>query len=542
MPRVVWPAALLASAVGCNAALGIHEKERVPADAGAPADGGTFALAVVKPPTPAGGMPVPLHLVRGSMATIDVTVARSGGFSGTIVVLVSGLARGVTADPLVIVPSQNAGSVTLRAADSAELGLASLSIIGVHEDQIQDPIDVPLLVQDAPGSPDKTFGDGGKVTIPVGIGGVGRGGVQLTTSGANVGSIVVCGHAKTDSTDSSLVVSRILPSGDLDPAFTMGAGFALGNSPGSKADSCAAVFIRPNGGIVYTGFATPGAGQPRVMLSGRYRPDGFPDQNFGPLGGFGTTPFDGTGSEGYHVVGPTPVDNFVVGGFGQKHPALLRFNKNGVLDVYFGTAAAQELAVEGGIRWVAQQPNGGFVTAVDASAFLVAHFSPDGLFDKTFGDNGTKSISKGGQAPTAAAVLAPSDETIFAIGTETGDGGATDILVARLTKAGQLDPGFGTAGIASLHFAGTSIVSSALASDGAIVIAGQTPADAGAAFSVLRVSGDGKLDATFGTAGRQTLGMGMAQALVVDGLGRIVVAGFTGGATEGSLVVYRLWP
>src|SRR5262249_53456783 len=143
---------------------------------------------------------------------------------------------------------------------------------------------------------------------------------------------------------------------------------------------------------------------------------------------------------------------------------------------------------------------------------------------------------------SAAVVLAPSDETIFAIGTETGDGGATDILVARLTKSGQLDPGFGTAGIGAIRFAGTSIVSSALASDGAIVMAGQTPADAGAAFRVLRISGDGTLDATFGTAGRQTLGIGMAQALAVDGLGRIIVAGFAGGATEGNLVVYRLWP
>jgi hypothetical protein len=34
----------------------------------------------------------------------------------------------------------------------------------------------------------------------------------------------------------------------------------------------------------------------------------------------------------------------------------------------------------------------------------------------------------------------------------------------------------------------------------------------------------------------------MAQALVADELGRIVVAGFSGGASEGSLVVYRLWP
>ena len=31
------------------------------------------------------------------------------------------------------------------------------------------PLDLPLIVQDAPGSPDQTFGDGGKVVIPVAV-------------------------------------------------------------------------------------------------------------------------------------------------------------------------------------------------------------------------------------------------------------------------------------------------------------------------------------------------------------------------------------
>src|SRR5262249_6681131 len=150
-------------------------------------------------------------------------------------------------------------------------------------DRVPSPLTVPLIVQDAPGKPDTTFGSGGKVMLPAGSGGVGPGGIKLLPS---TGSIHVCGHAKTDAAPSAIVVSRILLSGALDSAFTMGAGFALGNSLGSIADACAATILRPNGGIVMTGFATPQAG-PRVMMTSRYRPDGFPDQNFGsPPAGF----------------------------------------------------------------------------------------------------------------------------------------------------------------------------------------------------------------------------------------------------------------
>ncbi len=541
---------LLCGSLGCNSVLGIQEKTRSDAIAdgggvadsnvdGGFADGSAFSLTVVKPPARADGTQSPVRLVRGSDASVDLTVQRSDGFDGAVIVLVSGLGRGITAEPLVLLPSESAGTLTIHGADSADLGPSSLSLVAVHDNLISSALDVPLIVQDAPGTPDTTFGGTGKIVLPVPSGGMGPGGIRMQPNG----SLIVCGHSKRDGADSSLAIARITTFGTLDPTFAQGAGFALGNSPGSKADSCAATFLRPNGGIVFTGFAVPVADQPRVLLAGRYRPDGFPDQNFGtPAGGFGTTPFDGTGSEGYSIVGPTTGDTFVVGGFGRGRAALLRFNKNGQLDPSFGSESSQGLALQGGVRWLAQQASGNFVAAIDASTFLVARFDSNGMLDKTFGDSGTKSVTVGSQGSSAAVVLAEADDAVLAIGTETVAAGMTDVALARLTKSGDPDSTFGVAGVSTLHFAGSSTVSSGIESDGKIVVAGQTPADAGPAFTVLRVSSDGSLDATFGTAGRQVLDVGMAQAITVDDLGRIVVAGFTGGASEGSLVVYRLWP
>ena len=89
-----------------------------------------------------------------------------------------------------------------------------------------------------------------------------------------------------------------------------------------------------------------------------------------------------------------------------------------------------------------------------------------------------------------------------------------------------------------------SIVSSAaLQADGGIVVAGQSATDAGQAFSVVRFTSNGSIDTTFGPGGRRTSDVGgTAQAIAVDAIGRIVVAGIAGSAADSGIVVYRLWP
>jgi uncharacterized delta-60 repeat protein len=570
--RVLALVVLGSSALGCNGILGIQEKTRggsiadggngggggagggggggADTDGGAGSgggedtDGGTgggggsggsggtggsFFLDVVKSST--------VRVVRGSDAVVDFAITRKDGFDGSVVVVVNGIARGVTWQPVVVPASQSTGTLTLHAADAADLGASPLSILGVHENLLSSPIDVRLIVQDASGTLDKSFGNAGKVSIPVASGGVGLGGLRLQLNGV----IVLCGHARGDGGDSSLLISRLATSGDLDPTFAGGAGFALGNSPGSKADSCAGMFLRPNNNsIVFTGFATPQAGQPHVLMTGRYRPEGVPDMNVGMSTGFVTIPPDVTESLGFSIVGPTDADQYVIGGLRGGRPALLRFQKDGVFDATFDSQSAQAIPVQGGIRWLEMPRSQDFFAAIESSTFLVAHFSSNGTLDKTFGDMGTKSVAVGDQGSHAAVVLAQND-AVLAIGTQVLAADANDVALVRMTKSGQIDATFGTNGIATLHPAATSTVSSAVATpEGAIVIAGQT--DTNPLFTVMRVSSGGTLDTTFATGGRQVLGPGMAQAVTLDDLGRIVVAGYSGAGAEGNVVVYRLWP
>jgi hypothetical protein len=92
----------------------------------------------------------------------------------------------------------------------------------------------------------------------------------------------------------------------------------------------------------------------------------------------------------------------------------------------------------------------------------------------------------------------------------------------------------------------SAVYSAASQDDGAVVVAGQTPTAAGAAFTVLRFGANGAIDTTFATGGRQTFETGgSAQAIAVAGLGRILVAGRVASSVAGrdsSVVVYRLSP
>ena len=98
-------------------------------------------------------------------------------------------------------------------------------------------------------------------------------------------------------------------------------------------------------------------------------------------------------------------------------------------------------------------------------------------------------------------------------------------------KGGGLDKGFGSKGKVTTDFGGTD-VATALALDGLgrIVVAGRTCAAGSCDFALARYNTDGSLDTTFNSTGKVTTdfgGLDLANAIVLDGLGRIVVAGTT---------------
>jgi uncharacterized delta-60 repeat protein len=528
---LVFPLLVFIAPGGCNAILGIHEKR--PGDAAV--DSASFQLALGSPRA---------RVVTGRSVSVQVTVQRAAGFGDAISALVSSLPVGVTVDALTFAPSETTGALVIHASGSADLGRASLVLVGASAGQSSSPLNLELIVQGPSGTPDSTFGDGGRVVLSLaGVTeqGLGPGGVQMEPDG----SIVLCGHARTAGTASSVLLARLTADGALDPQFGMGgSGVVLANSAGSSSDACLSAFIRPSGGVLFAGFATPTVDAPPDLMTGRYSTLGHPSANFG-AGGVVTAHLSEAGSMGWCLLaGASDSASVVVGGSAGGAAVLVRYLQSAKLDPTFGEGdGIVTLAPEGVARSLAQQSTGALVVGVQSSVFRVQRLTPDGLLDTDFGGGGATTIGAGGSLTTL--LVRPGDDGILAVGTTVGDSGVTDIAVASLTSSGQPDLSFGASGWGVAHFAlANSTPSSAvLQLDGSVTIAGQTPTDLGQAFSVLRFAPDGSLDGTFGPSGRQIFDQGgTAQGITIDDLGRIIVAGVSGNSSDSSIVVYRLWP
>jgi uncharacterized delta-60 repeat protein len=181
-------------------------------------------------------------------------------------------------------------------------------------------------------------------------------------------------------------------------------------------------------------------------------------------------------------------------------------------------------------------------TATGSSALALARFLPTGALDATFGVVGRAANPFGHSAATfGRAVAVQPDGRIVVVGTYTWSGNDTDFLVGRLLSNGSPDPSFSSDGWIVVPFdvggnhadRGNAV---ALQSNGRVVVAGAAAFDGNGNwnFAAARLDGNGVLDPTFDSDGRQTVsldfytdGWDEAYSVAVDSLGRIVLAGAT---------------
>lgn len=173
----------------------------------------------------------------------------------------------------------------------------------------------------------------------------------------------------------------------------------------------------------------------------------------------------------------------------------------------------------------------GFLALV--AAFVVSAPVSGIQLDPTFGGRG---IAEGPGGIGVVGMALQSDGAIVTVGNSEGSSG---IALLRFTRAGTLDPTFGSGGIAT-SFTSSNIFPSAIAVqlDGRIVIVGSIRPSTTPSFFVARYLSDGSLDPSFGSGGSITTSLtpegDSASALVLQPDGRIVVAGSGGPAFEGA--------
>lgn len=157
------------------------------------------------------------------------------------------------------------------------------------------------------GQPDTSFGDGGRTTLAFDLGG----GNDDAADGLLLhdGRIVLAGYA-TQVTATDMAVARFLANGSPDPSFGIGGRtvvpFDLGN-PGN--DSAAAVLVQGNGKLLIAGSTTVGASPDQHLAAAiaRLEADGSLDPQFGSYGKVwldgGDTPiFSGVALQGTRIV------------------------------------------------------------------------------------------------------------------------------------------------------------------------------------------------------------------------------------------------
>ncbi|MFI5669881.1 hypothetical protein [Streptomyces sp. NPDC051704] len=241
-----------------------------------------------------------------------------------------------------------------------------------------------------------------------------------------------------------------------------------------------------------------------------------------------------------------------LGGAGGVQWRLQRFTPDGAVDSTFGKRGTvlTPMSAAGGddenIWRLALQPDGKIVavghaiTATGGEDFALARYLPDGRLDNGFGTGGkvfTK-VAPGAGDDEAQAVQVQRDGRIVVAGF-TGTGAGTegrDLALVRYLPDGSPDRSFGTDGIVVRDVAGgrDQFKNMTLDGHGRIVAVGSADLGSGrggASFAVARYRSDGRPDPGFGSDGLVVTpmaagdGLDLAEAVAIDGKGRLTVGG-----------------
>ena len=406
--------------------------------------------------------------------------------------------------------------------------------------------DLMVVRLTADGSQDISFNLNGIVTIDRGGRDVGNA-VAVQPNGL----IVVAGESSNGS-DADLFVVRLTAGGIPDVSFSINGIVTIDR--GGK-DSGNALGLQPNGKILVVGSSSAGTDQACITV--RLNADGTRDTTFSLDG---VAVFQGTsgGDDSGNAVAVQSDGKIVVAGEvsnGSNTDLLvLRYTPEGILDTSFNDDGiftfSSKIRTTDAANGVALQRNGKIIIAGRTGSgadgdLLVLRYTTDGILDRKFSNDGIAVYSgEAGGEDRGRAVAVQEDGQIVVVG-QTSNGANNDLLVLRYTAKGVLDSSFSSDGVAVYNGAADSDdIGRAVAvqEDGKIVVVGQTSNGISNSLLMLRYTSSGSLDATFGTDGVVKFG-GSANAsgrsVAIQPDGRIVVAAVHSNGSNTDLLVMR---
>ncbi len=396
-----------------------------------------------------------------------------------------------------------------------------------------------------PGTLDNTFGTGGKVGVIPNAADEMINAVAVQTDQ----KIVVAGNNIAASTSQFLVV-RYKTDGTPDSTFGTNGRFKTFVNTGANENAYAVVIQGDTS--IYVGGA---AGDDFAVM--KLRANGTLDTSWNHNGKV-VTPF-GSSKVGALSMAMQPDNKIVAAGFakvGSKtYFALARYKTDGSLDTTFDAdgkltyhiGAAQQ---DSGIALVIQPDGkiivGGISFNDNDNDFALVRLNANGSEDNTFGTEGKVTTDFVTNNDQLTSLALQSDGSIIAGGTAS-DGTSTFFALARYDSTGTLDAGFGGGGTGTVTTSfgtGYDLLNAlTLQTDGSIVAAGSTNSPPGGSFALVRYTGAGVLDNSFGNGGKVTTAEGSAggaaNAVVMQADGKILAGGRTNNSLHRGFALNR---
>jgi uncharacterized delta-60 repeat protein len=329
------------------------------------------------------------------------------------------------------------GTVTLKATSADAVGFA-VKVVGGNRVLAGGSAagQLVLVKVRATGSLDTAFGTRGQV-VPA-LPGTSLDGIKAIATFRD-GRIIAAGTLRQADGSTRFVALRLLPTGEIDPSFGAGLGYALAGPNDAQLatmvmDRDGNVFLAGESGgapvvikLLADGTVDPSFGVPALGLTGRatgllLRPDG-------------TITFTvAAGAATFTVVrlGPTGQPDATFGGTGIVNVALGPGSGPGIGAAAVRRGPANSTLVAGTDLTAAGTPRG-----------AVIRLNPDGTLDTRFGSKGIARISRAGRELRIAAMVRDASGRILLAGT----GRAPDSLLIRLRANGARDTHFGNGGL-----------------------------------------------------------------------------------------------
>lgn len=262
---------------------------------------------------------------------------------------------------------------------------------------------VSLMRYNNDGTPDSTFGTGGKVISDLGY----LFANATAVAAQNDDKIIVAVNTVDDGFNSGFIIARYNPDGTIDSTF--GNNGVKTFSQDQFAFFGLSLTVQKDDKILIAGFTTADLAVLRLNT------DGSLDNTFSD-DGIQTTDF-GLSDEAATSVVVQNDGKIMVGGSsrGSANVSLLsRYTANGNADSTFN-GTGTEITHSGNVVSIVLQNDGKILEAV-GSQFLISRFNVNGSIDNTFGNNGIQVTNVGTTGSSSIGGIALSADRLYAVG------------------------------------------------------------------------------------------------------------------------------